>query len=68
MKREAQGKMLTDTYTEGVQALFKVLTVSVTVCHNKPIEAAPLCLLLTEYCVCRWLSESVSQEDKERWT
>lgn len=36
--------MLRDTYRVSTQAIFKVLTLSVTVCHNKPIEAAPLCL------------------------
>lgn len=66
MWREAQRKMLTDTYREGVQAVFKVLTVSVTVCHNKPIEAAPLCLPLTEYCVCRRAEKNLCLTGRQR--
>lgn len=54
-RRHTRRKLLTDTDREDVQAVF--LTVSVTVCHNKPTEAASLCLPLTEYYICRWLKE-----------
>lgn len=54
VRKKAHGEKA-DTHTEGVQAV--CLTVSLTVCHNKLIEAAPLCLPLPEYYICRWLEE-----------
>lgn len=54
--KKAGIKMLTDTCREELRVFLKILTVPVTVCHNKLIETVPICLRLTEHC--RWLRES----------